>query len=161
METLTIVGIVALIVGFVLAGIEIVIPGFGIPGITGIICLVTGVFLLADSVAEGIFITIIVLAALGIILAILLWLLSKGKLKSPIILDEEQKKTDGYLSSSDLNYLLGKKGTVVKDLRPSGIGRFDEINFDVISDGSYIVKGAEIEIIRVEGSKLVVQEIRK
>ena len=88
-------------------------------------------------------------------------MISKGKLKTPIVLEEEQKRTDGYLSSSDLDYLLGKRGTAETDLRPSGIAKIDDIRFDVISDGNYITKGCLLEIIRVEGSKLVVREINK
>ncbi len=98
---------------------------------------------------------------LGILMAVILWLLSKGKLRSPIILEEEQRKTEGYISSSDLNYLLGKNGTAVTDLRPTGVGRIDGVNFDVISEGNYISGGTEIEIIKVEGAKLIVRVIEK
>lgn len=157
MEPLMIAGILLLIAGFILVGIEMVLPGFSAPGISGIICLVAGVFLLADSVMEGVVITIAVLALLGILMAVILWLLSHGKLKSPIILEEEQKKTEGYLSSNDLQYLLGKKGVAATDLRPSGAGSFDDVKFDVMSDGNYISAGMPIEIIKVEGSKLVVK----
>ncbi|MDO5423818.1 MAG: NfeD family protein [Eubacteriales bacterium] len=161
MDTMTLIGILLLVAGFILVGIEIVLPGFSVPGVSGIICLVVGVFLLADTVTEGVFITIAVLALLGILMAVLLWLLSKGKLRTPLILKEEQNREEGYLSSSDLNYLLNKKGYAVTDLRPAGVGNIDEIKFDVMSEGNYISKGAEIQIIKVEGSKLVVREIRK
>lgn len=157
MEPLMIAGILFLIAGFILVGIEMVLPGFSAPGISGIICLVAGVFLLADSVMEGVVITIAVLALLGILMAVILWMLSRGKLKSPIVLEEEQKKTEGYLSSSDLQYLLGRQGTAATDLRPSGVGTFDDVKFDVMSDGNYISAGTPIEIIKVEGSKLVVK----
>lgn len=33
----------------------------------------------------------------------MLWLLAKGKLVRPIILTDEQNKTEGYISSSDLD----------------------------------------------------------
>lgn len=157
MEPLMIAGILLLIAGFILVGIEMVLPGFSAPGISGIICLVAGVFLLADSVMEGVVITIAVLALMGILMAVILWLLSHGKLKSPIILEEEQKTAEGYLSSSDLQYLLGRQGIAATDLRPSGAGVFDEVKFDVMSEGNYISAGTPIEIIKVEGSKLVVK----
>ncbi|MDO4306144.1 MAG: NfeD family protein [Eubacteriales bacterium] len=158
MDTLTILGILLLIAGFILAGIEMVLPGFSIPGISAIICLVAGVFLLADSIMEGVFITVVILALMGILMALVLWLLSKGRFRSPIILEEEQKKSEGYLSSSDLKYLLGKKGVAKTDLRPTGVGEIDGINFDVISEGNYISKDTGITIIKVEGSKLIVKE---
>lgn len=157
MDSLTILGILFLVAGFVLVGIEIVLPGFSLPGISGIICLVAGVFLLADSLIEGFVITVVVLALLGILMAVMLWLLSKGKFRSPIILEEEQKRTEGYLSSNDLKYLLGKKGVAVTDLRPTGVGKIDGINFDVLTEGNYISRDSEIEIIKVEGSKLIVR----
>lgn len=161
METWILIGIGLLIVGFILIGIEMVLPGFSAPGISGIICLVAGVFVLSDSVMEAAIITIAVLAVLGVLMVVILGMISKGKLKTPIVLEEEQKRTDGYLSSSDLDYLLGKRGTAETDLRPSGIAKIDDIRFDVISDGNYITKGCLLEIIRVEGSKLVVREINK
>lgn len=161
MDSLTLIGILLLVAGFVLVGIEMVLPGFSVPGVSGIICLVAGVFVLADSVMEAAFITIAVLALLGILLAVILWLLSKGKLRTPIILEDEQKKTEGYLSSSDLQYLLGKQGVSATDLRPAGVGKFEDVNFDVISEGNYISRGEQIEIIKVEGSKLVVRQRNK
>lgn len=158
MEILSIVAIVLLIAGFILIGIEMVVPGFSLPGISGIACLVAGVFLASDSIEEGVIITLIVLALLGIMFVILLFLLSSGKLKSPIILKEEQKTEQGYISSNDLEYLLGKEGIAATDLRPSGMGDFDGVVLDVISGGTYIDKGTPLIIDKVKGSKLIVKE---
>jgi membrane-bound ClpP family serine protease len=161
MDLATIGGVLLLIAGFILAGVELVLPGFSLPGISSILALICGVFLLADSVMEGIWITLIVVALLGIGLAVLLYLLSKGKFRSPLILEEEQKRTEGYLSSSDLEYLLGKQGKALTDLRPAGTARIDGVNFDVISEGNYILAGTELVIIRVEGAKLIVREVKE
>jgi len=158
LDAVNLAGILLLVAGFVLVAVEMVMPGFSAPGVSGIVCLVLGVFALADSVMEGAVITIGVLAVLGILAAIILGLLSRGKLKPPIILEEEQNRAGGYLSSSDLKYLLGRQGIAATDLRPSGVGTFDDIHFDVISVGNYISKGTSIKIIKVEGSKLVVKE---
>lgn len=160
MDWIIVVGIVLLVAGFVLAAVEMVVPGFGAPGISGLICIIAGIFCVTDSLMEGVVVTLVVLALLGLMLAVILWLLSKGKLKSPLILKDEQKKEQGYISSQDLNYLLGKKGTAVTDLRPSGVGAFEDIKFDVVSEGFYIDKGAKLEIIQVSGSRLVVREIK-
>lgn len=158
MDTLMMLGIILFIAGFILIGVEMVVPGFGVPGISGIVCLVAGVFLTADTVVEGAFITVIVLALLGAMMAVIVWMLSRGKIHSPIILEEEQKKDEGYISSVDLNYLLGKKGVAETDLRPTGIGNFEGVHFDVLSEGMYISKGTDLEIIKVNGSKLIVKQ---
>lgn len=161
LEGLSILGIILMIAGFILVGIEMVLPGFSFPGITGIVCLVVSIFINAQTVEEGIIITIVIVAILGVMLAVILGLLSKGKLAKPIILSEELNTEKGYISSKDLNYLLGKEGIASTDLRPSGIGDFEGINFDVITSGNYIVKGTPIIIAEVKGSKLIVKENKK
>lgn len=158
-EWVMILGIVLIVIGFILIGIEMVIPGFGAPGISGIICMIVGLFLTADTIEEGIIILLIVLALLAVMLVIILRLLAKGKLKSPIILKDEISTESGFISSSDLKYLLGKKGAAATDLRPAGRGNFDGVEFNVISEGKYINKDTPIEICKVEGSKLIVKEI--
>lgn len=154
-----IIAIILFVAGFILLGIEMAIPGFSIPGISGIICLVIAIFLVSDSFVEGAIIALIILALLGIMFAIILGLLSKAKLKSPIILKDEQNKEKGFISSNDLQYLLGKQGVAVTDLRPSGTADFDGIEFDVISEGKYISKDTKLVIYKVQGSKLIVKQV--
>lgn len=160
-DWLFIIAIILFIAGFILIGIEMVAPGISVPGIAGTACLIVGIFLASDSIEEGVVITIILLVLLGIMLAIILAVLSKGKLKSPIVLKEELNKEKGYISSSDLNYLLGKRGVATSDLRPTGTGSFDGIELDVISEGKYIIKGTKLVIDRVQGSKLIVKIVDK
>lgn len=160
MDILITIGIVLLIAGFILLGIEMVVPGFGVPGISGIICLIGGIFLTAETVEQGVIILLVVLALLAIMFAIILKLLACGKLKSPILLKDELTTEGGFISSNDLNYLLGKRGTAVTDLRPAGRGNFDGVDFNIMSDGMYIDKNATIEIYKVEGSKLIVKEVK-
>lgn len=160
-DGITIIGIILMIVGFILVGIEMVLPGFSFPGLGGIACLVISIFLTSKTVEQGIVLTIIIIALLGVMLAIILWLLSKGKISRSIVLTEEQNKEKGYISSNDLNYLLGKQGIAHTDLRPSGIGDFDSVTFDVISECNYIAKGTPIIIKEVKGSKLIVKENKK
>lgn len=154
-----IIAIILFIAGFILIGIEMAIPGFSIPGVSGIICLVVAIFLVSDSFVEGAIIALIIMALLGIMFAVILGILSKAKLKSPIILRDEQNKEKGFISSNDLKYLLGKQGVAVTDLRPSGTADFDGIEFDVISEGKYINKGTRLEIYKVQGSKLIVKAV--
>ena len=161
LDGITLISVALFLTGFILVGIEMLHPGISMPGILGSICLVVGIIISADSLQEGTTLAVIVLAILGVMLAGILWFLSKGKLRSPIILNEEQNKDKGYISSSDLNYLLGKKGIAATDLRPSGMGNFDGIELDVISSGKYIDVGTKIQIYEVKGSKLMVKSIKE
>jgi len=158
MTAFEIIGIVLLIVGFVLAGIEMAVPGFGLPGISGIISLVLGIIFTADTVSEGIIMAIIVIVILGVMLAVAMALLGSKKMKSPMVLREDVKGEQGFLESSDLEYLVGKEGVAATDLRPAGKGNFDGIEFDILSGGSYIKKGQRIIISKVKDNKLIVIE---
>ncbi|MBQ8632995.1 MAG: serine protease [Lachnospiraceae bacterium] len=158
MTSFEIIGIVLLIAGFVLVGIEMAVPGFGLPGISGIISLVLGIIFTADTVSEGIIMAIIVIVILGIMLAVAMALLGSKKMKSPMVLREDVKGEQGFLESSDLDYLVGKEGVATTDLRPAGKGNFDGIEFDILSGGSYIKKGQNIIISKVKDNKLIVIE---
>jgi len=158
MTAFEIIGIILLLAGFVLVGIEMAVPGFGLPGISGIISLVLGIIFTADSVSEGIIMAIIVIIILGIMLAVAMALLGSKKVKSPIVLREDVKGEQGFLESSDLEYLLGKEGLAATDLRPAGKGNFDGIEFDILSGGSYINKGSRIVISKIKDNRLIVSE---
>lgn len=158
MEPIVMLGIGLLILGFVLICVEVVMPGFGAPGIGGIISLMAGIFLVSKTLEQGIMITIIVIVILAILVTILFMLLQKRKLGSPIILDEEMPGTE-KLESSDMDYLLQKKGVAITDMRPMGKGDFEGIVLDVYSDAGYIVKGEGIIIDRIEQKKLIVRKI--
>ena len=159
MGTVVWIGIALLVAGFVLVGIELVVPGFGLPGIGGIVCLVAGVFLVTDTLEEGILVTVVVIVILGVLMAVIIGLMHHRKFKSPIILDAEVRSEDGYLESSDLNYLLGREGVAVTDLHPSGKGNFDGIELDLISEGTYIKKGSRIVINKINANRLTVREL--
>ena len=161
METLTIIGIILLVAGFVLAAVELTMPGFGLPGISAIICLIVGIFFIADTIEEGILITVVVIVVLGILMTIIMGLLAKRKLKSPIILDTDVKAEDSHLNSSDLEYLIHKEGIAMTDLRPAGRGNFDGIDLDISSDGSYIERGTPVVIDRISEKRLIVKRLVK
>lgn len=152
-----VIGLLLMITGFVLVGIEMVTPGFSIPGIGGTICLIASVLVLADSIEKGIILSLIIVAILIIMLVTILMLLSKGKISKTLVLTEALDKEKGYISSSDLKYLEGKKGIAHTDLRPTGVGDFDGVLFDVLSEGGYIPKETPIVIKEVQGSKLIVR----
>ena len=161
MDTLVWVGIIFLILGFVLFGVEMVVPGFGFPGIAGIICLVAGIFMVTDSLEEGILVTVMVIVVLGILMVVIMGLMHYRKFKSPIILDTEVRSESAYLEEADLKYLLDKEGIAITDLRPAGKGDFDGIELDVVSEGPYVEKGSKIVICKVSANRLIVRESKR
>lgn len=159
MDGLMVIGILLLLAGFVLVGTEMVLPGFGAPGIIGGICLVAGIILTADSLEQGLTTTVVVVVLLAIMFIIILTLFHMKKIKPPIVLQEELKAEKGYLSSADLEYLVGKEGVASTDLKPAGKCNIDGVEFDVRSDGRYIARNSRVQIIRIQGNTLIIKEM--
>lgn len=158
MSTLDIIGIILLIAGFILAGIEMYLPGFGLPGILGGVCLILSIIFTAKTIEQGLLMTIIVVCVLLLIMVVMFLLVFKVRKKSSIILDETLTGSAGYLDESDLQYLLGKEGIAATDLKPSGKGNFEGIEFDVYSENKFIPKGKKIRICSIKNSRLTVRE---
>jgi membrane-bound ClpP family serine protease len=149
------------IIGFVLAIIEMFNPGFGVPGITGVVCLIAGVVLMANTPVEALILIFIIIVILGTALAIVFHLASKGKISRRIILSDKLNKESGFNGTEDMGRYIGLEGTATSVLRPSGTADFDGMKLDVVSQGEYIAKGADIRVVKVEGRRIVVDDFEK
>lgn len=156
MEPLAVLGLILLIAGFILVGIELLIPGFGAPGITGIICLVGGILCTAKDIEEGLTITVIVVVVLAVMVTLAMTLFKR--VKTPFILDTEIKAEKGYINAADLEYLVGKTGIAVTDLRPAGKCDIEGVEFDVRTEGRYIERGGKVRISRIHEHMIIVKE---
>lgn len=68
----TVLTVLLLVVGFGLVLLEMHIPGFGVPGIAGAICLILAVVLTAENFAQALVMALGILAILGIMLGVVL-----------------------------------------------------------------------------------------
>ena len=159
MGGLEILGIVLLILAFVFIGIEAVVPGFGAPGILGLSCLAAGIALTSHTWTQAVILITVMIVLMALFIFTILTLLSKGKIKSPIILKEKLDKENGFISSKDLEYMVGREGIATTDLRPAGKVNVDEVLLDVVSDGPYILRGKKVRITGVHNNSLTVREI--
>ncbi len=144
--------------------VEVFMPGFGLPGISGIILEIISVVLVFANYGglAALGMTIIVLAVVGITISIALRSASKGRLsKSSIILNERQTSAEGYNASSDMEVFLGKEGMTSTVLRPTGMAEFDGVKLNVVADGEYISKNTRVKVNQVEGSRVVVRMVSK
>ncbi len=55
--------------------------------------------------------------------------------------------------------MLGAIGVAVTTLRPAGIARFGDDFLDVVAEGSYVVAGNRVQVIEIEGNRIVVKEV--
>ena len=130
--------------GLCLIGLEMFVPG-GIVGTVGIITVVYAIIYVNKSTYYIAFILIV-----SLILAVILYRL---------VLTDAISTEDGYVASESRLELIGKKLQAYTDLRPAGVAVFGDEKLDVVTDGDFIEKGNEIEVIRVEGMRIVVKKI--
>ena len=153
--------IVMLIVGFVLVVIEMYIPGFGVPGIAGILLLIGGVIMARPTPLQALIMVVIIVALLCIALSLCLHSAAKGRLsKSRLVLNEVATQAETP-ETNDLAYFVGREGTTHTVLRPAGMADFDGVKLNVVSDGEYIPSGCRIIVDRVEGNRIVVRAANK
>lgn len=151
--------ILLFVIGLALIIIEMYTTGLGIAGFIGIISLVACIFVTAETVAQGIILTVFFAVIILIILVIFMILVSRGKLPNSVILHNSETKDGGYTGTKELDGYTGKTGVIVTDCRPVGSADFDGTKLEVVSRGEYIEKGAVIEVVEVEGNRVVVKSV--
>ena len=149
--------------GVLLLFIEIaLLPGFGAAGVPGIVLVVAGLGLawVKFGLKTG-FIYLSATIALTIPLAILgLWLFPRTRLGRSFILNIAANRTDGFQAPpQDLVNLVGKSGKSLTPLRPAGTALINDQRVDVVTLGDFIDPEVEIEVILVEGNRVVVRSL--
>ncbi len=156
--------------GVVLILLEVlVIPGFGIAGVLGIL-LVLASFVLSllphvGSISFDEILNSITLVGLSFIFAFVLVipvvkLVPKTKTFQKLILDTSETKQEGFRSTPEAyEQFLGAEGVALSTLRPSGIGLFDGHRLNVVAEGEFIDPKEKIKIIKVEGYKIIIRKI--
>ena len=146
-------------VGVALLALEIfVIPGFGVAGVSGIVCMLASLVLVSvnNKLFDFTFVSKadleLMLLMTGIsscILFVLFFTLGKQILQSryfkKITLQEQQLSTEGYTANTIEN-LVSQQGTAYTDLRPSGKVLLHGKIYDAYTAGEFISEKSEIEV---------------
>ena len=148
-------------IGLILLVIELFVPG-GVIGLLGLGTLLWSLFLAAK---HSPFITVSLAVAVVSALMMGLWLsrVSKKKMMlfEKIVLTDEQRNEKGYVSHDARVDLIGKRGVALTVLRPAGTALIDDERVDVVTEGEYIERNRPIEVVYVDGLKIVVREWKK
>jgi membrane-bound serine protease (ClpP class) len=171
LQLASVINIVLFIIGVILLLLEIfVIPGFAITGVIGIILIIGSIFLSLvgnnlpfwDSGAVSR--AAIQLSASLVFAFILIYIIAKYLPKSSafsrLVLSNEEKADQGFVSYPSATELIGLEGIALTTLRPAGSAEINGQRYDVVADWEYIPKGNKVKVIRVEGIKVVVKELK-
>ena len=155
--------LVCFVVGIGLLVLEAFMPGFGLPGISGIVMEIVAIALtwVNHGPVAALGLTIIVLSLIAIAISMSLRSATKGRLsRSKIILKERESNEAGYRSAEDMQVFLGREGETTTVCRPTGMAEFDGVKLNVVSEGEFIPAGTRVRIVLVEGSRIVVRVIK-
>jgi membrane-bound serine protease (ClpP class) len=163
--------------GLILIGLEVfVVPGFGVTGISGIVLVVVSLGLATlikkpetsqEWLDFGGTLSTLALALVGAVVGamILGWYLPHIPYANRLVLaplgEEEMGLTgeEEAVAQPTLADLLGAIGVAATPLRPAGKARIGEEFVDVVAEGSYVPEGTRVQVVEIEGNRVVVKEV--
>ncbi|MEO9872566.1 NfeD family protein [Ekhidna sp.] len=155
MEWMTITGLILLGTFLIIAEV-IFVPGTTVVGILGFIFSGYGIYLGYESygAATG---TIILLAVL-IVNVIALVIAFKGKSWERFSL--KGSVSGKYNDDFKVDVKVNDKGMTISSLKPVGKAMFDDHEIEVRSNGGFVGENVEIQVLRIESSKIFVQPVK-
>ncbi len=164
------------IIGFILLAVEIlIIPGFGVTGISGIILIITSFAfsmvgndgLNFDGIPQIEIVRSFAIVMISLFCSIIVsYFLGKRLIKTNrfgrMVLQGTMNAAEGYNSSDvSLAPLVGSAGLTQSFLRPSGKITISDQSYSANAESGYIESGKEIVVTRFDGLILWVKEIDK
>ncbi|MDR9486554.1 NfeD family protein [Salibacter sp.] len=139
-------------IGLLLLLVEVfLIPGAGIPGIIGLVLMVTGIVLAYyESTTYG----TITLVSTGAVTALLLFkFLRADTWKSITISSNITSKAN----SDEYDIKEGDTGIAITRINPSGKARINNVYLEVVARNSFIDDHDDVRVVSVEGRKVYVE----
>jgi len=143
------------IMGVGLVIVEALMPGFGIFGIGGFAALLASTVII--FIEYGLLAFLVAIFVLIVLFFLLILLMKKSGVYKKVILTEKQDTQD--FDESTIADLVGKKGKTMTQLRPYGKAKFEDREVDVFSEGGFIEKQKDVQVIRINGKNVTVKEI--
>ena len=144
-----------LLVGFALLLLETVVPGI-VLGIIGVGCLIAGVVIAYVRFGLNTGNIALTIVATGLVAGTCLWIkYFPGSAVARVFVSKGQIGVVG----AEKPELLHQTGSAITDLRPSGTAFIQGRRVDVVSEGSFVQKGAPVKVVAIEGLRVVVRPV--
>ena len=157
--------IVCLIAGIVLLLVELCLPGFGAPGILGILSLFAVVVMqfIGNSLAGALAFTLCMLVVVLVLLILFLRSFKKGVLSKSPLVNRSSIRASYNKSFKDPKPVVtrGARGTALTALRPAGIVEIDGNRINAETDGTFLPAGTAVEVYGTEGLSIFVRSVKQ
>jgi membrane-bound serine protease (ClpP class) len=150
---------------FLLAAELLILPGFGLAGIGGLLSLAAaltlaliglplGVSWELGLITDALSVVVISTFVAAVLLLVAMRFLPQRRFARGLVL---QTTLDAVVTPPP-SALLGALGVASTDLRPSGKALIDGRLVDVVSQLHFVERGASVQVVEVEGARVVVLE---
>ena len=82
-----------------------------------------------------------------------------GEEEPPAAVQVTRNAPQGATQQERLRHLVGTVGVARTPLRPAGVALFERARVDVVTEGERIDAGARVEVVAVEGNRVVVRAV--
>jgi len=157
------------VIGVVLIFLDIFfVAGFGALAIPGVMLVFASLFLSLmgrtelwtwDSVGQATQPLTVAFVMTGVLGYVMYKFLPKTNAWSHLILQTEERASEGYLAVASYDDLMGSEGEAVTPLRPGGAGVFGDRRLSVTTEGDFLESGTGIRVVEVEGNRVVVRKV--
>lgn len=146
-----------MLLGVILLIVEVYAPGFGLPGLAGLLFCAAGIAMFADTWAQAGLAFTIIAAIVAAAFGFTLYSASKGRLsRSKLILNDAITEKAGYADFDALEDWVGKQGVAISPLRPAGVADIEGKRLDVVTRGEFLAEGESVRIAAVQGRQVIV-----
>lgn len=149
------------LLGIILLFVEIITPGFGLPGISGITFVLLGIGSSMQSLEQAVLAILSALVVSTIAIVVLFKLGFKSRTFDKVMLKASSPNEAIFknekIDLDDIN--IGDSAISATVLRPSGFIEIDGKKFDALAESTWIEKGKKVVITSIKGKKITVKEI--
>ena len=148
--------VVLLITSLILIYLEFFLPG-GIMGTAGGLLLIASVIFFAQlspNIALVLLFSTVAIVGLIATIKLALYRVKRGAPENSVYLQTDQ---EGYRAPAFDESLVGKTGTAIAGMRPSGHIEIDGVRHQAVAKTGFINKGAEVEVIGGRSAYLIVK----
>lgn len=146
------------VAGAIFAAVEVfVIPGLGVFGVLSMVSFAGLSVLLMDSPQAGLSIFCLSVLLSMISGYIVIKFMPKFFVTRKLFVLEPPAPTAKAVAPKGVTVKPGDVGEATCTLRPVGSARFGTEKIEVVSEGEFLSKGETVEVVRVEGQKVVVR----